>query len=198
MDNSDTRRGKSTTHKLYGEDIALLAGDALLTEAFHILASEEARSFFSPEIQCSLIFELSRLSGIGGMVEGQAFEISYEPKTINQETLTYIIDHKTAALFDASLRMGAIVAGLNKEGQDSLGFIGRLFGQAFQLADDLADFSSDPDGINYVNLVGAEPTKSLIDSTMEKCLEQLTLLPFSTILLQDILRFFWKTSFSPK
>jgi geranylgeranyl diphosphate synthase, type II len=196
MDNSDTRRGKATTHKLYGEDVALLAGDALLTEAFYLLTGEEANRLFSPETCCSLIHELSKLSGIAGMVEGQAFEVTAEPQTINEETLRYIIDHKTAALFDASLRMGAIVSGLGIEEQNILGQIGRLFGHAFQLADDLNDYNTDKQETNYVNLVGKETTISVINTTMETCVTLLKTLSFETILLQDILTYYWKKSFA--
>lgn len=196
MDNSDTRRGKATTHKIYGEDVALLAGDALLTEAFHLLSNKEAKRLFSPETCFSLIHELSKLSGITGMVEGQAFEVMQTPKSIKEETLHYIIDHKTAALFDASLRMGAIVGDLPKEEQDALGQIGRMFGLAFQLADDLHDFGTDKQEINYVNLKGKEATIKLVNSTMEKCLSLLRTLSFDTSLLTDILSYFWEHSFT--
>jgi geranylgeranyl diphosphate synthase, type II len=195
MDNSSTRRGKPTTHKLYGEDVALLAGDALLTEAFHLLTSNHGKQLFTPETTCSLVFELSKLSGIAGMVEGQAFEVMQEPQTIKEETLHYIIDHKTAALFDASLRMGAIVSDLSKEEQKNLGQAGRLFGHAFQLADDLHDFDSDKKEINFVNLVGKEATISLLNQNMEQCIKLVETVSFDSTLLQDIFNYFWKKSF---
>lgn len=196
MDNSDTRRGKPSTHKLYGEDVALLAGDALLTEAFHLLAGQEASMLLSSDTRCSLINELSKLSGIAGMVEGQAFEVMQETQNMNQETLHYIIDHKTGALFDASFRMGGIISHLSNEDQDMLGNTGRLFGFAFQLADDLHDYETDKQDINYVNLMGKEETIKLIDKTMELCLSNLRSLSFPTTLMQEILTYFWKKSFA--
>lgn len=196
MDNSDTRRGKPSTHKLYGEDVALLTGDALLTEAFHLLTSKDIQQLYTPETCCSLVYELSKLSGIAGMVEGQAFEIMQDPGTIQKETLHYIIDHKTAALFDASLRMGGIVSVLNEEEQNLLGQIGRLFGLAFQLADDLSDFDTDKKEINYVNIVGKEKTIEIIHQTMEECLQLVGHLSFNTTLLQNILSYFWKKGFN--
>jgi geranylgeranyl diphosphate synthase type II len=195
MDNSDTRRGKPTTHMLYGEDVALLAGDALLTEAFHLLTSDHGKKQFTPETCCSLVYELSKLSGIAGMVEGQAFEVMQDPQTIKTETLNYIIDHKTAALFDASLRMGGIVSGLSIEDQKTLGQAGRLFGHAFQLADDLHDFDTDKKEINYVNLAGKEPTISLLNQTMEQCIKLVETLSFNTSFIKDIFTYFWKKSF---
>lgn len=195
MDNSDTRRGKPSTHKLYGEDIALLAGDALLTEAFYLLTCERARQLYSPETGISLIYELSKLSGIAGMVEGQAFEMMQDSTSIKEETIHYIIDLKTAALFDASLRIGGISAGLNKEEQNKLGSIGRLFGFAFQLADDLHDYLSENQEINYVKLMGKEHTINLLNKTMEECINFTKALSFNSNLLQEIWFHFWKKEF---
>jgi geranylgeranyl diphosphate synthase type II len=196
MDNSDTRRGKPTTHKLYGEDVALLAGDALLTEAFHLLSSDHNKQLYTPETCCSLVYELSKLSGIAGMVEGQAFETMQDTSTLKKETLHYIIDHKTAALFDAALRMGAIVSGLSKEEQNILGQTGRLFGLAFQMDDDLSDFETDKKDINYVHIVGKYKTIQTIHQTMEECLQHLKDLSFDSTLLHNILTYFWKKSFT--
>lgn len=195
MDNSDTRRGKATTHKIYGDDIALLAGDALLTEAFHLLTSDHTKKLLTPETCTNLVFELARLSGIAGMVEGQAFEMMQDSQNLTEETLQYIIDHKTAALFNAALRMGGIVAGISKEEQNILGQSGRLFGHAFQLADDLLDIDIDQKTINFVHVVGKERTIELIHQKMEESLDLLQKLSFNPQVLESIYTYFWKYKF---
>jgi len=173
-----------------------LAGDALLTEAFHLLTSNHAKSILSAEVSTNLVFELARFSGIAGMVEGQAFEVVQESQNLKEETLHYIIDHKTAALFNAGMRMGGIVAGIEKESQDLLGQSGRLFGQAFQLADDLADVNTDKNVTNFVHLAGKEKTIHLINQKMEESLALLKKLTFDTSHLTSIFTYFWKNKFA--
>jgi len=195
MDNSDLRRGKPTTHKLYGQDIALLAGDALLTQAFSLLSGDAAQSFFSHETICSLVKELSVRSGIEGMVEGQAFEIMQEKQNIQEETIHYIIDHKTSALFSAALKMGGIASGASAETVETLHKIGQYFGQAFQMADDLHDHQVDSKEINMVNLLGKEKTMTLLDLAMKDTFEQINMLPFDAEILRNIILYFQEKEF---
>jgi geranylgeranyl diphosphate synthase, type II len=159
MDNSDMRRGKPSNHKLYGEDVALLAGDALLTHAFTLLSSSEAQQNLNSMQIVQLIQCLSKHSGIDGMVEGQAFELMQQD--LKMENLHYIDEHKTAALFSASLVMGAIVAESPSKIKESMEKLGRSFGHAFQIADDLADYQEGDPSSNIVKLLGREKSIEL-------------------------------------
>lgn len=195
MDNSDTRRGKPTTHKLYGEDVALLAGDALLTQAFSLLSGKESHQFFSDDIICSLIQELSSRSGIEGMVEGQAFEIMQDKQSMKEETIDYIIEHKTSALFSASMKMGGIAANADKETLETLSLIGKNFGHAFQLADDLHDYQIDKKEINVVDFLGKEKTLSLLQTAMKNTYDLIKTLSFDTEIIQHIFKYFQEKEF---
>ena len=159
MDNSDTRRGKPTVHKLYGEDMALLAGDALLTHAFSLLTSSRASEFIAAPIIVKLVDELSRKSGVFGMVEGQAFELLQQQNTLSEDLLYYIDEHKTAALFSSALSMAAILAETSPETIQTYNRIGQLFGHAFQIADDIQDYETDQNRTNYVHLHGMEHSR---------------------------------------
>ncbi len=166
MDNSDKRRGKATNHIIYGEDIALLAGDALLTYAFMLLSGKECKKYLDNEQMVQLVHCLSYHSGINGMVEGQAFELIQED--LKMENIHYIDEHKTAALFSASFIMGGIVAKVNFEHLDRLGSLGRSFGHAFQIADDISDFDPSSNESNIVKLLGKEKSIELYQQHMIK------------------------------
>lgn len=159
MDDSDTRRGKPSNHKLYGEDVALLAGDALLTHAFTLLSSPEAQNNLSSSQIVELIQCLSQHSGIAGMVEGQAFELMQQDMKI--ESLHYIDEHKTAALFSSALIMGAILAESPGKIKETVAKLGRSFGHAFQIADDLADYKEGDPASNIVKLIGKDKSLEL-------------------------------------
>jgi geranylgeranyl diphosphate synthase type II len=137
MDNDDTRRPLPTSHKVYGEAMAILAGDALLTEAFRLLASLEVKAD-RPAARClQAIGEIATAAGCGGMVGGQAADVRSEGKTADGAVLDYIHTRKTGALIIASLRAGAIVAGAPEPELAALTGYGRHMGLAFQIADDL-------------------------------------------------------------
>jgi geranylgeranyl diphosphate synthase, type II len=164
MDNSDYRRNKPSNHKIYGDDIALLAGDALLTHAFLLLSNAEARSQWKDHQIVQLVQCLSSCSGILGMVEGQAFELIQQD--MKMENLHYIDEHKTAALFSAALTMGGIIADAPAEMLDLLGKTGRAFGHAFQIADDIEDYSPQDNASNIVKLIGMSDSKELFSKYM--------------------------------
>src|SRR5204862_6736264 len=110
MDDDDYRRGRLTNHKVFGEAIAILAGDALLTYAFRLIAENAARAA-DPGVIREVILEIADAAGTGGMVGGQVVDIESEGKVVSPETLEYIHLHKTAALIRASLRVGALLSG---------------------------------------------------------------------------------------
>jgi geranylgeranyl diphosphate synthase type II len=140
MDDDDLRRGKPTNHKVFGEGMAILAGDGLLTEAFTLLADEShTKASIHPLSIVRVIHELSRASGIRGMVGGQAQDLISEDQEPDAETLSFIHTHKTAALIAASVRIGGILAGCNDEALLNLTRYGRNIGYAFQVVDDILD-----------------------------------------------------------
>jgi len=136
MDNDDYRRGKLTNHKVFGEAIAILAGDSLLTLAFEVLARLDAAA----DRKVRLIGELSVSSGtVGGMIGGQVFDLEGEGKPPEAQLLETIHRAKTGALLRASLRMGAIFAGASEQHYGALSCYGEHVGLAFQIVDDILD-----------------------------------------------------------
>src|SRR5205814_7551346 len=121
MDDDDYRRGRLTNHKVFGEAVAILAGDALLTDAFRLIAENAARVAKDAALVRDVIVEVVEAASTRGMVGGQVVDIESEGKTVTAETLEYIRLHKTAALIRASLRVGAMLAG---GGADQLAIIG--------------------------------------------------------------------------
>jgi geranylgeranyl diphosphate synthase, type II len=136
LDNDDYRRGKLTNHKVFGEAMAILAGDALLTLAFQVLAQLEAPA----ERKARLIAELATAAGtLGGMIGGQVADLEGEGKPPDASLLETIHRAKTGALLRASLRIGAIVAGANQADYEALSCYGEHVGLAFQIVDDILD-----------------------------------------------------------
>jgi len=138
MDDDDYRRGRLTNHKVFGEAIAILAGDALLTYAFRLIA-ENASRVADPAVIREVILEVADAAGTGGMVGGQVVDIESEGKVVTAQTLEYIHLHKTAALIRASLRVGAMLAGGAERDLAAIGEAGRSLGLAFQIVDDILD-----------------------------------------------------------
>lgn len=134
LDNDDFRRGKPTLHRVYGEAIALLAGDALLTLAFELLGKTGV-----PEV----VVEVARSAGINGMVGGQTLDIESEGKVISIEELRTIHKKKTGALICASLRCGAILANASSQQLNLITEYGEHIGIAFQIVDDILNVEGD-------------------------------------------------------
>jgi geranylgeranyl diphosphate synthase, type II len=139
MDNDDLRRGKPTNHKVYGEAVAILAGDALLTEAFRILSDPSHGSKVKDRDLLKASAEISAASGYQGMVAGQVQDILSENAVADAETLQFIHRHKTAALIRASVKVGGILSGINAEVVGALTSYGENIGHAFQVIDDILD-----------------------------------------------------------
>ena len=137
MDDDDYRRGRLTNHKVFGEAMAILAGDALLTLAFRLVASNAAR--IAPGVVGLVVAEVADAAGTDGMVGGQVVDIESEGKTISAEMLDYIHLHKTAALIRVALRVGAVLAGGREEVVDAISRAGEALGLAFQIVDDILD-----------------------------------------------------------
>ncbi len=139
MDNDNFRRGKPTNHKVFGESIAILAGDALLTMAFTMMTDEFYTRKIKPESLVQVIREISLAAGDKGMVGGQAVDMLSEDRSIDLKTLEYIHSNKTGALIRASVRAGGILAGANEEELKGMTLYGEDIGLAFQITDDILD-----------------------------------------------------------
>ena len=139
LDDDDLRRGAPTAHKVFGEGMALLAGDGLLTEAFHLLSRPEVSGQFAPDLAVKLIYELSSACGLAGLVGGQALDLEAEGKAADLALVESIHRRKTGALICASVRLGAQVAGVDADDLDRISRFGTSLGLAFQIADDILD-----------------------------------------------------------
>jgi geranylgeranyl diphosphate synthase type II len=136
MDNDDFRRGRATCHKVFGDDIAILAGDALLTIAFEIAAEVEA----SPNYDLGEIFrEISSAAGSRKLIAGQVADLEAEGRPIDRAQLRYIHENKTAALLTTSVRLGAMSANATSTQLNAMSDFGRALGLAFQVIDDILD-----------------------------------------------------------
>jgi len=158
MDNDDFRRGKPSCHKAYGEAIALLAGDGLLTLAFEVLALAPLEEGLL-ERKNQVIMDIGKLAGIDGMIGGQFMDITLPPEEITEEEFEELILKKTGALFIASVKVGAILGKASPSELNAMVDYGRNFGIAFQIRDDILDSTSESQKphspqLNYVSLFG--------------------------------------------
>ena len=178
MDDDDIRRGQPTCHKAYGEDIALLTGDALLTLAFEVMAgAPENRTHSLRKIHA--IHEISRRAGVDGMIGGQLLDIKYSPKESSDQEMDELILKKTGGLILASVSVGGILGGVSPEQMSSLKHYGRNLGLAFQIRDDILDLDQDrTDGSsprpNLVHRIGLDSAKARLSQHIEKAKEALS------------------------
>jgi len=142
LDNDDLRRGRPSSHRVFGEAMAILAGDALLTLAFELLARETAHGFPATTV-VRLVEELGRAAGSTGMIGGQVVDILSENRQVDAGTLFYIHRHKTGALFTACVRGGALLGEACPEDLARLTRFAEYAGLAFQITDDILDVVGD-------------------------------------------------------
>jgi len=206
MDNDDYRRGKLTNHKVFGEGIAILAGDALLTSAFEIL-TRYGEEHQENKAVWQVVREIASAAGTEGMIGGQVADITSEGRNLaelplDQELLVYIHTHKTGALFRASLRAGALLTGANEEELNCLTIYAEKFGLAFQITDDLLDLFGDerklgkPIGsdaknkkLTYPALFGVEKSKQFVREAIAEAEIALRKLPGLTEPLELLLKY---------
>ena len=184
IDDDDLRRGKPTNHKVYGEAVAVLAGDALLNYAFETMLKN---SEVSPNMTLAAMTELATASGIDGMIGGQIIDIESEGKTIDAVTLMTMHLHKTAALIMASAKIGALVGGGDKEDLIAMEEFARYLGIAFQIKDDILDVTGNEEELGkktgmdsalekstFVSIYGLEQAEKLLCDYTQKAVETLS------------------------
>ncbi len=187
MDNDDFRRGNPTNHKVFGEATAILAGDALLTEAFILLSSPKTLDLAGASRLISAIHEIARCSGSYGMVGGQVVDMESEGRDdIDLATVQYIHTHKTGALIKASVKVGALLGGADASTLAAITRFGEIIGLAFQIADDILDIEGTTEEIGkdagsdqargkatYPALVGITAAKERADELIQMALDAL-------------------------
>lgn len=185
MDNDDFRRGKPTNHKVYGDDIAILAGDGLLAYSFEYVATKTEN--VSPDRIVKVIANLAKAVGAKGLVGGQVLDLDSEGKTdLTADTLSFIHTHKTGALLEACVSCGAILAGASKEELQKLSIYAQNIGLAFQIIDDILDITATKEELGktagkdltaqkatYPSLWGIEKSKIKADELIDEAISQL-------------------------
>jgi geranylgeranyl diphosphate synthase type II len=147
MDDDSLRRGKPTSHVVFGEAVAILAGDALLTQAFHLLSSAPANGPTETERRLRALTILADAAGVNGMVGGQVVDVESEGENVGEETLDYIHAHKTGALMKAACHLGALLGGGSEDEIDRLVCYGLKIGLAFQIIDDILDVEGNAESL---------------------------------------------------
>ena len=157
LDNDDLRRGRPTSHMVYGEAGAILAGDGLLNCAAELMARSAAER--KDALGARAMFCILRHAGVSGMIGGQSVDVSSEDQEPTEETLTYTHSHKTADLIEAAVEAGLILAGAGTEAIEDGRCFGYHFGMAFQMTDDLLDVIGDPEKMGKRTGLDAEQKK---------------------------------------
>jgi geranylgeranyl diphosphate synthase type II len=183
MDNDDLRRGKATCHKVYGEAVAILAGDGLLTEAFQLMTRVDLSDGSDPRILLEVIALIARAAGCEGMVGGQVVDIQSEGKAVAPSLVEFIHTHKTGALIAASVSSGAMLGGGDREQVSAVISYGQGIGLAFQIADDILDIEGNTEAmgkrvggdarkkkITYPSVLGLKESKAIQTEMVEKAL----------------------------
>ena len=208
LDNDDLRRGKPTNHKVFGEAVAILAGDALLTQAFIIMTRAVGMETVPPELILRATHEMAGALGSTGMIGGQVVDLESEGKKINPETLEYIHIYKTGFLIRACIRCGGILGQANEEQVSSLSRFGSHIGLAFQIIDDILDVTGDQeklgkdigsdlnkDKATYPALYGLEESRRKAEDLIKESLDCLKKFDNRADPLREIARFFVQRTF---
>ncbi|MBP7529992.1 MAG: polyprenyl synthetase family protein [Syntrophorhabdaceae bacterium] len=200
VDNDDTRRGRPTCHKAFGEAVAIMAGDGLLTEAFRVLSDPRFSERVAPKIARQFVFEIAHAAGAEGMVGGQVMDILYENKEGTKNILHYIHSHKTAAMLRASVRVGGIAGGAKARELKNFSRYGDAIGLAFQIMDDILDVEGDEETVGkklkkddnkqtYVKHYGILASKYKLEQLVDEAVKSVAFLGENGRVLEDIARF---------
>lgn len=203
MDNDDFRRGRPTNHKVFGDAIAILAGDGLLTEAFKLMSDARFTADVSAEIKIAVINEIATCAGTYGMVGGQVVDMESEGKPdMDLPTVQYIHIHKTGALIKASVVAGALLGGADEKQLAAIRRYGEAAGLAFQIADDILDIEGTTEEIGkdagsdqargkatYPAVIGLAAAKQEAQAMMDEAMRALESLGDAAEPLREIARY---------
>jgi farnesyl diphosphate synthase len=200
MDDDDLRRGRPTCHKAFDEATAILAGDALLTKAFEVLAGPSTHS--DPQVRCELVWELASASGGQGMVGGQMFDLRAAELDMDVQAVTRLQNLKTGRLIDFSCEAGAILGKAPRQLRQALRAYAHDLGLAFQIADDLLDVEGDPAQVGkglrkdaeagkatFVSLLGIERARAQAEMLSRQASQHLDCFDEKADLLREAARF---------
>lgn len=206
MDNDDYRRGKLSNHKVFGEPVAVLAGDALLTYAPQIISKYS--DSLSPSTKIRVLNEYFNYAGARGVIAGQVVDIESENNpdiTDKEQTLEYLHIHKTSDLFQLAMRTGAIIAGVNDEKLKIITEYAKNFGLAFQIADDILDEIStfekmgktigkdkNENKLTYVSFYGLEKAKCKLSCKLSNCSDIMEKQSLHSEIFDDIIEQIYK------
>ncbi|MHC1698151.1 MAG: polyprenyl synthetase family protein [Geobacteraceae bacterium] len=206
MDDDDFRRGNPTNHKVFGEATAILAGDALLTEAFILLSHPCCSADLDPAVQRQVIHEMAVCAGSRGMIGGQVVDMESEGKAeIDLATVLYIHTHKTGALIKAAVRGGALIGGAEGQKLDAITRYAEAIGLAFQIADDILDIEGTTEQIGkdagsdqargkatYPAVLGLAESKRRAEELVDAAIEALSIFDEKAEPLREIAKYIVK------
>lgn len=205
MDDDDLRRGQPTNHIRFGEDIALLAGDALLTHSFALMSRPEALEHVSANAVLKAVRLMAENAGVFGMVSGQVADIQREPPLEPAETLTFIHSHKTGALIKVAVQIGALLADVDEADYGELTGFGIQIGKCFQIKDDILDVTGSQkllgktpgtdeknETLTYPRVFGLDRSRQLANECYEKALAHLGNTSLDTTRLKELADFVLK------
>lgn len=203
MDDDDFRRGRPTNHKVFGEAIAILAGDGLLTEAFKLMSNPRFADGIDPAARLAVIYEIATCAGTYGMVGGQVVDMESEGKPdMDLPTVQYIHTHKTGALIKASVVAGALLGGADDKQLAAIRRYGEAAGLAFQIADDILDIEGTTEEIGkdagsdeargkatYPAVMGLAAAKQEAQAMMDEAMQALEMFGAAAEPLREIARY---------
>ena len=201
MDNDDYRRGRKTTHVVYGEAMGILAGDALLNFAFETACKGLMQDVGNPAVARAVQI-LAQKAGIYGMLGGQVVDVEAEGQPLEREKLDFIYDLKTGALIEASMLIGAVLAGASEKEQQVILQVAKDVGLAFQIQDDILDVTSDMETLGkpigsdeknhkttYVTIRGLAQAQKDVEKISERALEGVASLSEENVFLNELIRY---------